>query len=68
MVALKPELSEFNGRLTGRRGEIPDDRLVTQRAAFTPRHSGFPHGLTPELWCLEDPISFFFKAPCSFLR
>lgn len=49
MVALKPELSEFNGRLTIRRDEIPDDRLVTLLV---------PHlALTLELWCLEDPIS-----------
>lgn len=30
VVALKPELSEFNGRLTCRRDGIPDDRLMTQ--------------------------------------
>lgn len=38
VVALKPELSDFNGRLTCRRDGIPDDRLMTH--SEQPSHLG----------------------------
>ena len=38
VVALKPELSDFNGGLTCRRDEIPDDRRVTH--SEQPSHLG----------------------------
>lgn len=59
VLALKPELSEFSGRLTCR-DEIPDDRLMTLLVSHL--------ALTLELWYMEDLISFILKGPCSFLR